>query len=408
MPPFPTHPHDWALWLFKTLEQLEHVGSHWQGVLPARFDFDEVVGALHDRLKGLTDPGRRTIEFHPEAVAVYESMADLVEGGRRRGAPKLFTVRELDYTHGRTAEIPDAVVNYLSAVRLWSLFDGVADHGTGQGQALFFIKTFVSKVELRCEYGVGDLSPIAGLDEFAKNYFESEHHQDQKRNIVRDALLETFKGKLVVRLSELLPKFSEFADRVRSAYTLYTADFSFEKLRSEVDKQNLEDMLRLNKTLSDIQNQLLALPASLLLVGASVKPKNFAVNVSILTGVIAFVWIMRSLIRNQLSSVEAIDGEVQLREAKIRGQRAEISATLLPRFDQLRARIKNQNAVLIGIQRAMWVVLAVTTVVVTNEQWPAMIESIVQTFETHGLRLIGYLTEWAGDIVNRVRAMRPL
>ncbi|MDH1502608.1 hypothetical protein [Comamonas terrigena] len=370
MQPFPTHPHDWALWLFKTLEQPENVDSYWQGVLPQEIDFDTVVEALPQQLKGYCDSDRRTIEFHPKAVAVFESISELVDGPRRRTVPGIFTVRELNYTHGRTTPVPELIEQYLGAVRLWQLFDRTADHGNGQGLSIHFIKTFESKVELRCEYSASDLSPLDNLDEFARNYFESDHHRDQKRTIIRNALLEFFKGQLIAPFSELLRNFKDFGEKVRSAYTLYTTDFSFEKLRSEVDKQNLEDMLRLNKTFSDIQNQLLAIPAAILLVGANVKADNFTANISTAVGISIFSWIMWKLIRNQSDSISAIHDEIRLRKDKVEEQSSEISEKLLPRFSKLSARVVHQQKVLGGIRKAVAIVWIITILIVAYVQWP--------------------------------------
>lgn len=391
MHPLPTLPHDWALWLFEKLEHPEDAGNHWQGVLPNDLDFDKVVDALPENLKGHCDSDRRTIEFHPAAVGVFESVAELVDGARRRNVPKLFTIRDLDYTYGRSASVPEVVADYLGAVRLWQLFDRSADHGAGQGHSLYFIKTFESKVELRCEYSAADLRPLDGLDEFAKNYFESDHHQDQKRTIIRNALIEIFKGQLVVRFSQVLQEFKEFVERVRSAYTLYTTDFSFEKLRSEVDKQNLEDMLRLNKTLSDIQNQLLAIPAAMLLVGSNVKADNFAANIATVVGVSIFAWIMWKLIRNQVNSVTAISKEVHLRQGKVEEQPANISERLLPRFSELSDRVEHQEIVLSSIRRAVVLVWVITILIVVDTQWPAffphLIEPMVKVMSAAGDRL---------------------
>ncbi|MEK6669979.1 MAG: hypothetical protein AABZ19_14245 [Pseudomonadota bacterium] len=376
MHPYPTNPHDWALWLFETLQQLEDAGGHWQGVLPEGFDCTEVIEALPDKLRGHCDAERRTIEFHPAAVGVFDSLRGLIDGARRRGALSRFTVRDLGYTHGHTAPVPDGVKQYLGAVRLWQLFDRSADHGTGQGHSLFFIKTFDSKVELRCEYSADDLRRLDGLEEFAQNYFESDHHRDQKRTIIRNALLEMFKGQLVVRLSDVLARFEDFVERVRSAYTLYTTDFSFEKLRSELDKQNLEDMLRLNKTFSDIQNQLLAIPAAMLLVGANVKANNNAANIATIVGVSIFVWIMLKLIRNQNSSIGAINEEVRLRQSKITTQPSDISEQLLPRFTELSDRVTHQQSVLSGIRCAVWCVWFITCGIVVEATWPELLPQL--------------------------------
>lgn len=189
----------------------------------------------------------------------------------------------------------------------------------------------------------------------------------------------------------MLPGFKDFSERVRSAYVLYTTDFSFEKLRSEIDKQNLEDMLRLNKTFSEIQNQLLAIPAAMLLVGANVKADNLAVNIATAVGVSIFIWIMWKLIRNQRNSVTAIGNEIELRQNKIKEQPADISEKLLLRFSELNDRVKHQHTVLNGIRRSVVLVWIITILIVVDAQWPAflpqIIESLAKVESAAGVRL---------------------
>lgn len=369
MHPLPTSPHDCALWLFEHLEGVEFFDSHWQGRLPEKWNFNEIDEGLPTELKGVLDSQSRIVEFHPGSCDVYENVDSLVQGPRRRKVPSVFTVRDLEYTHGQTKSVPQVIQDYLDAVKFWQLLQSFADYEVNQ--AVVFIKSFEFKVEVRAEYGASDLVTLAGLYEFASAYFESDHHRDQKRNIIRASLLEVCKGKLVTRLSEILPKFGDLVDRVKASYSLYTADFSFEKLRSEVDEQNVEDMLRLNKTLADIQNQLLALPAALMLAGAGVKEGIFATNASIWIGVGVFAWVMHHLVRNQQNSVIAIEQEVQLRIEKVSSQPADIANRVLPRFDMLKGRVSKQQRVLKQILRAVIIVWAVATGIVVNAQWPA-------------------------------------
>lgn len=165
----------------------------------------------------------------------------------------------------------------------------------------------------------------------------------------------------------------DFVDRVKASYSLYTADFSFEKLRSEVDKQNVDDTLRLNKTLSDIQNQLLALPAALMLAGAGVKDTVWSTNLSIWIGVTVFIWVMHQLVKNQQSSIASIDQEILLRVEKVKEQPADVSCRVLPRFQSLQDRVVSQKAVLRQIRRAVLLVWLVATVIVVNAQWPGFV-----------------------------------
>jgi hypothetical protein len=167
-----------------------------------------------------------------------------------------------------------------------------------------------------------------------------------------------------------LPKFGDLVDRVKASYSLYTADFSFEKLRSEVDSKNVEDMLRLNKTLADIQNQLLALPAALLIAGAGVKPGVTATNLTIWFGVTVFAWVMQKLVRNQEQSVTVIGQEVQLRIDKVARQPGDISLRVLPLFGDLQSRLTRQGEVLKKIGWTVWIVWAAATTVAINAEWP--------------------------------------
>lgn len=366
MHPLPTTPHDWALWLFEQLEGVECIGAHWQGRLPVKWNFEDIENALPDNLKGILDSQSRIVEFHPSNCNVYETLDELVQGQRRRNVPPVFTVRDLHYTHGKTEPVLQQIRNYLDAVKFWQLLQTFADYEVNQ--TIVFIKSFESKVEVRAEYGAADLLPLAGLAEFASTYFEADHHRDQKRNIIRASLLEVCKGQIVTRLSELLPKFGDLVDRVKASYSLYTADFSFEKLQSEVDKQNVEDMLRLNKTLAEIQNQLLALPAALMLASAGVKDGVFATNISIWIGISVFAWVMSTLVTNQQNSVTAIEQEVQLRIEKITNQPADIANRVSPRFNTLNSRIKRQRRVLTQIFWAVIFIWFIATGIVVNAQ----------------------------------------
>lgn len=369
MDSLPKNPHDWAVWLLERLQCLQHVGPNWEGRLPDEWDFDAIEQAIPAALGARADVATRRIEFKPKNGAVFQTLQELIDGPRRRSVPSLFTVRDLGYTHGRDKEVPPLVQHYVDAVQLWKCMASFSDHERDGGTHLLFIKSFDSKLWLTADYTATDLQPLPKLNDFTKQYFEDEHHKDQKRNIVRAALLETFKNKASVRFAELLSSFVDFADRVRSSYTLYTQDFSFEKLLSEVDKQNREDTLRLNKTFSDIQNQLLALPAALLAAGAAIKENSWSTNLPVLLGVGIFMWVIRQLVANQQSSIDAIAGEIELRRAKLADQPREISEGALSLFIDLDARVKRQKRVLTQIRMAVHTVFLVVTLLVLLAQW---------------------------------------
>ena len=379
----PDNPHDMALWLLMQLEHVEHVGGgQWQGVLPSTWDFQSVVSRLDEvegGLAGLSDEAARSIEFYPESARVYQTFANfLSRPANLKAVPGRFTIRDLGYTHGNRsdADIPEQVVNYLSAVKLCELLPLVADHSANNGMSQHFIKSHDAKVEMRLEYQLTDLVPLPSLEQFAAEFVNNPHHKDQKLNIVRSALLDIFKSKRVVTVGDFLPHFEEFMANVHSSYVMYTADFSYEKIRREVEKQNLEDTLRLNKTVSDIQNQLLALPAALVLAGAGIQKNETLKNIAIWIGVCIFAWLMRALVNNQEHSIDAIDKEVGLRKQNLEEQPEGVSNRFADAFKTLEARVKDQMKVLCGIRFAVVLIWIVVTAMIFSVFFPGFADGL--------------------------------
>lgn len=381
MHPLPDNPHDLALWLFAQLECIEHVGEGaWQGILPAGLDFQSVVQQL-DRissgLSGVTDETSRTIEFYPSSAKVYQTLDELFSHpANLRAVPGRFTIRDLGYTNGGTVDAPEKVANYLAAAKLCALLPVVSDHSANNGTSQYFIKSHDVKIEVKLEYRPQDLVPLPSLELFASEYVTSTHHQDQKRDIVRSALLDIFKGKRSVTLGDFLPRFEEFMDNVRSSYVMFTADFSYEKIRLEVDKQNLEDTLRLNKTVSDIQNQLLALPAALVLAGAGIQKNEFLKNLAIWIGVLIFGWMMRTLVKNQGHSIAAIKTEVAMRKQRLKDQPKDVADRFTSSFEVLDGRVTDQEKVLRAINCAVILILVVVTAMTFSAIFPEATQTV--------------------------------
>ncbi|WP_156507143.1 hypothetical protein [Comamonas thiooxydans] len=356
----PNDPHDIAIWLLDELKEVRNVEDHWEGVLPPKYDFAETVQEIPESLlRGYNTAGRR-IEFRPGAVGVFQNIFDFLKGSNLRRAPVVFTIRELNFTFGKSDQIPTIIENYLGAVKLWDNLFKFSDYAKDKGTELFFIKSFESQVWITSDYTKEDLVTLPDIDEFINQFFEDKHHRDQKRNIVRTALLEIFKDRRRAKFSDLLKVYGDLVDRVKSSYALYTNDFSFERLKSEVSKQNQEDTLRINKTISDIQNQLLSVPAALIAAGASMKIGDIAVNLTILVSVFIYSWFMHYLINNQINSVDAIGAEIELRKRKVEAQPSEISSDVLPLFNSLSERVTKQRNVLKQVRWAVWGVAVIT------------------------------------------------
>lgn len=370
MSSLPKTPHDWALWLFATLEDVQPLGGDlYRGRLPAGYEYNEIVRELEIYASrvggGVTDEGSRSIEFYPMAGNVYQTVDQLVETPANQGrVPDVFTIRELGYTtHGEP--LPELIQGYFHAVQLWSLIAELADHVVKVPASVFFIESPTKKVEITLNFGVNDMRPLRGLDEFSRDFVRTDFHQKQKRDIVRSALIETFPNRARVSLGVAIEQFESFCERIKSSYAVFAADFSYQKVRSEIEKQNLDDTLRLNKTLADIQNQLLALPAALILAASGLEAGKDIKNFAIVIGVMIFATLMFALVMNQKSSVRSIEREVALRKDMVMKQPVDVSSRFEGVFVEISRRVEKQGRTLNGV---LWLI-AIVVICVIGLAW---------------------------------------
>jgi hypothetical protein len=364
----PTNSHDLALWLCDTLEDVGAIDGALTGRLPDSYDFGRVVAQIeqvNDKLSGLHEAAERKIVFYPTAAGVYLSLSQMLGvASNRKQVPSKFTILDPRYTHPAAAGVdaPPEVIHYIEVVRLWSMLKSLSD--ISDDNNAIFVVSHDSILEIRPEYSADHLRRLTSLPEFAAEFVSSTMHSDQKRSIFRSSLVDHFKPRRQISLSEVVPKFEAISNDVRRTYAMYMAEFSYQKIRGEVERQNLDDTLRLNKTLADIQNQLLALPAAILLAGATVSKDANLRNLAVLAGMWVFCVLIILLVRNQRHSVQAISEEIKLRRGKIGKLPDNVRNDLLPMFTSLEVRADRQRRTLSFVMLVVVAIVALATIAV--------------------------------------------
>lgn len=347
----PTDPHELALWLLDNLEQARAVGSGglWQGVLPAQLDFSAFDAHFDQHASpvvGFRHASDRMIEFYPSSGDVYQNMQELLGvANNRRRIPGRFHVQSPIYSHPATAgqDVPAVIQHYFDAIHVWSALRDSADVQNG---SLLFVNSHDAQVEIMPDFGETDLQALAGLGDFLGEFGRPVSHVSQKKSIIRNELIDLFKPDRQARMSALLAKFDTFAMKTRQSLAMYMAEFSVAKVKGEVERQNLDDTVSLNKTLSDIQNQLLALPAAILLAGATIKAGETLRNYAVLAGVCIFVIFILILVSNQMNTVNAIGAQLSRRKQKVEMMPTDSAGEVLPLFASIEQRVRRQKVTL--------------------------------------------------------------
>lgn len=276
------------------------------------------------------------------------SLDDLLEAtSRQLNVPEHFCIADMNFIYGPDVQaIPLDVKNYLSACRLAKVLVSLSDHAITIGSNPKAIFLHGEKLELTLSYNKSDLKELTGLDQFIHDFVDTDLHNNQKTIIIKTCLLEMLKSSEIhaLTLPALISRFKEFIERVRASYYLYVSEFSFEKIKEQVEKEVLDFTFKINKVLSDIQNQVLAVPVALILVGSQMKPSDEALwqNTIIYFGSLIFGIIMAILIRNQRGTLSAIKKEMKSQWITINNKHRLIQEKLGDLYGSLNKRYYSQ------------------------------------------------------------------
>jgi hypothetical protein len=331
-----------AIAVYRALDKPGFAGASFKGklkvtdvLMPSLLKLAEVDWLLAPAMKKVVDGADIEVEVK---VSVGQSAFFsptwahlLVNHNFKYVAPEVYYVAEDDYF---SAEKTDTVSSrrYKSVLSLLKVLREVADYCDESLSGLKLVFLNKTKLEVPINYDVGNLRDIPKVKDLETDIFEtSSKHKEQRKVIIKVILNELLKDKVEgARFAKLLSDFVLFTQRYRDSYDLYIAEFSFEKVLDEVKAHKLDYTIKLNKVFSDIQNQLLAIPAALILIGSKLTPKGFVEWQNSLTmlGCIIFVALMDLLVRNQYNTLTAILDEIHKQTDLLISKHA----ALLPKF----------------------------------------------------------------------------
>lgn len=365
MNPPPTDTLDLAILLYKSVQNREITGGLLQGVISQDAEFQSFRSRLEtEGMLIAAIAHTRTLECQlPEQF--FLSLDDLLVAASRRISPiPRFYLADSDCLYdGDETKLPPPAQYYLAAAKLYSLLGTIADHQGGVGGAKTLIFLNKEKIEITPQYDVNDLHELASLKSFESEFITSNTHREQKKTIIKTALFELFAGRIKFPFAELLNRFDDFVEKVRSSYELYVAEFSFQKIKAEVDKDKFDAILKLNKVFSDIQNQLLAVPVALVLVGGQMEDKAAwtSKNVLIWLGALVFSILMELLIRNQRNTLKAVKQEIDQQRHQVESKYQSIAERFSESYREVDARYTHQRRLIAIVEFLVAASFAVTS-----------------------------------------------
>lgn len=254
--------------------------------------------------------------------------------------PAVFFVDEPRYYSEDSIEPPEIIQKYFSTISFIKVLKGIADFvDETDPRFLRLIYLLKEKYEIKVVYDAGDVEMLSTSDTLI-DFTQNSPHEINKRDILKSVVIDLIKSS-DTPFKTLLRSIHEISRRATDNYAIFVSEFSFEKIRDEIEKRKSEFIIRINRTFADIQDKLLGIPIALIIAATQIDIKNgYTKNTAIITGISIFTILMGMLINNQLHNLEAIKDEYDYQREMLKKEYSSLHAKIASAFDTINARWK--------------------------------------------------------------------
>lgn len=272
--------------------------------------------------------------------------------------------------------IPDEVQRYRELLSFIQLLRESAAYLEAEREELIFIHD--GKFSIPIRYSLDDLLIIDfSIIKKIEGSFTDDTHKDQKHAILADTIIGLVKGTppaerfhiLLAHLPELLSKFID-------GYNIFVSNFSYDKVRSELEAFRVEYTAKIHKVFTDIQNQMLSIPVATVVVATQMKSAQtlgdqLIINTAVLVGCWIFVLLVCLLVLNQKHTLDVLHQEIE-RQKDLIAEKPIPEKLFDDIIKKLKTRLSTQRITLwvIGVVLCIGLVLAhVVYLILTPIAW---------------------------------------
>lgn len=277
---------------------------------------------------------------------VAESFEAILEYPRGRSVcPRFFWLeKSLGYSDAALASDP-TFARYQLLIQWVALLAQAAAFFEKDSEELVFLKD--GKLSLPVLYSAEDLCTFddKSLRDLLGRFADVDKMREQMLSILSEAVLKQVAGvEPKRRFIALLQHLPETLKSFEDGHRLYVANFSYEKVRDELQTAMLEELTKINRTFAEVQGQILGIPVATILVATQFKlaqqwGQDAWVNTAVLFGVLVFVILANFVMRNQMHTLDAIAEEIKRKEDKIQAEYSKVKDVVSGTFPKLKSRL---------------------------------------------------------------------
>ncbi|AMR29960.1 hypothetical protein A0256_00275 [Mucilaginibacter sp. PAMC 26640] len=241
------------------------------------------------------------------AVGYYHQKADLIRKHKYTYPPDLFYIGELNQ-FSDAASVP-FYTGFALIQHFISTIKSIAKHSyMDVGTEYTLITNDDKAVLLPLNYGVYQIDGLSSqnIDHIRLVIAVFEDSNTEKKFLFINELIDYLSAVTeTVRFDTLIRNVSDFTDKCNNAYQYYLRDFSYNKLKIELDSKALEFTQKIQGVINDSQTKLVTIPTAFVLVFAAFDYADLTSvkNVISIISLFIFAVLIQVFLNNQYSSL---------------------------------------------------------------------------------------------------------
>lgn len=181
-------------------------------------------------------------------------------------------------------------------------------------------ESFLTKLEVRYALSYSELMLIdvdeigvkrAGTLESAVGQ-EDDVHCDERRHVMREALIEFFKDEGSRNIKFLMSALNKFYQGYTERYKVYVSKFSVNKILAGIESERLGFLCKIQDVIMAQQTKAFAIPGGVVAVGAILKSTNTGWDFFVIfVGLLISTWMIASLNKNVIGHIDLLGEEFE-------------------------------------------------------------------------------------------------
>lgn len=282
---------------------------------------DEIVKVGSERIyldDILTDGKSIEINLYPHRISkgyYFGTVADLINRFSQTLPDHPYYIYELDYYSSiLEAPKPIQIVDYENTIKLISLLTEISDYQKplGNKKELVFFQS--KKLVLSTEYTSIDIHSIKSIA-LLLSHLSTTHDKEERKSIFINELINNLLpiNNPRDRFVMLLVSFDEIFEKYQKGHKFYLEQFSFEKIKSELDNEKIAYANKIQDVINGVQTKLISIPAAFLLIVSQfdLTGEEELKNIALLLSSFIFGYLLDVLIKNQYSALWVISEDLK-------------------------------------------------------------------------------------------------